>query len=377
MNSGAITLPIGTRVRKSPFFNATREAGCTCYTIYNHTYMPVYYEDPVADYWHLVNDVTLWDVACQRQVEITGPDAFALVSRLTPRNLANFKVGQAKYAPMVDGNGGMLNDPILLRLEQQKFWFSLADYDILLWAKGVAIDSGLDVDIREPDVSPLQVQGPNAVEVIADLFGGWVRELKYYWFKEGELDGIPYLLSRTGWSNEKGFEVFLQDSRYGHQLWDRIMEAGARYGIQPGAPSQIKRMEAGLLSYWNDMDIHTNPFEVGLGNFIDTDQDVDFVGKSALQDILKKGISQRLMGAVVDGDPILVNEECWPVRCGEQVIGKVTSAVYSPLLDQNLVYVMLPIGHAKPDAIIDIVMPCGDIRSATITQLPFTSNRAR
>jgi aminomethyltransferase len=155
------------------------------------------------------------------------------------------------------------------------------------------------------------------------------------------------------------------------------MEAGARYGIQPGAPSQIKRIEAGLLSYWNDMDIHTNPFEVGLGNFIDTDQDVDFVGKSALQDILKKGISQRLMGAVVDGDPILVNEECWPVRCGEQVIGKVTSAVYSPLLDQNLVYVMLPIGHAKPDAIIDIVMPCGDIRSATITQLPFTSNRAR
>lgn len=298
-DSQPITLAIGTRVRKSPFFEATRQAGCTCYTIYNHTYMPVYYKDPVADYWHLVNDVTLWDVACERQVEITGPDA-----------------------------------------------------------------------------SPLQIQGPKAVDVAVNVFGDWVKQLKYYWFKEGVLDGIPYLLSRTGWSNEKGFEVFLEDGQYGHELWDRIMSAGAAVGIQPGAPSQIKRMEAGLLSYFNDMDSNTNPFEVGLGKYVDLEQEVDFVGKAALQRIMKEGVCRRLMGAIVDGDPIEVNGERWIVKHGNEVVGEVTSAVHSPRLKQNLVYVMLPIDLASAGTMISIVLPGDDMRSATVTALPFVSNRA-
>ena len=376
MTSG-IQLALGTRVRKSPFFESTRRAGCECYSVYNHTYMPVCYKDPVSDYWHLVNNVTLWDVACERQVQVTGPDAFTLVRRLTPRNLSKFKVGQAKYVSLLDENGGLLNDPVLLRLKEDKFWFSLADHDMLLWVKGVALNSGLNVNITEPDVSPLQIQGPKAIEVVSKLFGEWVEDLKYYWFKEGELDGIPYLLSRTGWSNEKGFEVFLKDSRYGQQLWDLIMDAGASCGIQPGAPSQIKRMEAGLLSYRNDMDSANNPFEVGLDKFVDLDQDVDFIGKDALRKIAVEGVRCRLMGAVVEGDPIPINEEHWPVLYGGQVIGKVTSAVYSPGLDENLVYIMVPNNYAVDGTKVTVVMPGDDPRSAVVTSLPFVPTKAR
>ncbi len=376
-----IQLTIGTRVRKSPYFESTRKAGCQCYSIYNHTYMPIYYDNPAADYWHLVNDVTLWDVACERQVQVTGPDAFALVRILTPRNLSKLKVGQAKYVSMVDEDGGLLNDPVLLRVEENRFWFSLADYDMLLWVKGVAINSGLDVEVTEPDVSPLQIQGPRAVEVVSALFGEWIKELKYYWFREGDLNGIPYLLSRTGWSNEKGFEVFLKDGRFGAELWDLIMHAGKEFGIQPGAPSQIKRMEAGLLSYWNDMDQTNNPFEVGLDKFVDLDQDIEFIGKAALKKIALQGPSQRLMGAIVAGEPIAVNEDRWPVISSEttsdHVIGKVTSAVYSPSMNQNLVYVMLKSEYAVEDKKISLILPGNEKRSAVVTSLPFLDNKAR
>jgi aminomethyltransferase len=290
-------------------------------------------------------------------------------------------VGQAKYVSLVDENGGLLNDPVLLRLAENKFWFSLADYDILLWVKGVAMNSGLDVEITEPDVSPLQIQGPRAVEVVSALFGPWVEDLKYYWFKEGDLNGIPYLLSRTGWSNEKGFEVFLKDGRFGAQLWDLIMHAGSRFGIQPGAPSQIKRMEAGLLSYWNDMDQTNNPFEVGLDKFVDLDQDVEFIGKQALKNIAAQGPKQRLMGAIIAGEPIAVNEDHWPVLSSntktDQVIGKVTSAVYSPSMNQNLVYVMLQSEYAVQDKEITVILPGSEQRNAVVTSLPFMVNKAR
>jgi aminomethyltransferase len=347
--------------------------------------MPVYYEDTVSDYWHLVNNVTLWDVACERQVQVAGPDAATLVKLLTPRNLSDFKIGQTKYISMVDESGGLLNDPVLLRLEENKFWFSLADYDILLWVKGVAVNAGLDVRITEPDVSPLQIQGPKAIDVVSKLFGEWTKELRYFWFKEGEVEGIPYLLSRTGWSNEKGFEVFLKDSSCGERLWDLIMDAGRDHGIAPGAPSQIKRMEAGLLSYWNDMDTTNNPYEVGLDKFVDLDQDVNFIGKQALKKIKASGPEQRLMGAIVSGDPIPVNGEYWPVLAENSdsvsrtdlVIGKVTSAVYSPSMRQNLVYVMLKTQEAIVDRKITIILPGNDKRNAIVKSLPFTTSKAR
>ena len=243
----------GSRVRKSPFFEATRRWGCKAYSVYNHTYMPIAYTDPETEYWQLVKHVTLWDVACERQVQVSGRDASRFVQLLTPRDLTRMAVGQAKYVPLVNAEGGLINDPVLLRVTEDCYWFSLADSDALLWAQGVAVGSGYQVDISEPDVSPLQVQGPAAADVMVSLFGEWIVDLKYFWFKQLEFEGMPLLISRTGWSNERGYEIFLRDGSRGDELWEMIMAAGEPYTITPACPNQIKRMEAGLLSYRNDM----------------------------------------------------------------------------------------------------------------------------
>ena len=254
---------IGPRVRKSPFFAASRRHGCKAYTIYDHMYMPLYYDDPLAEYWRLVNHVAVWDVGCERQVEITGPDAFKFVQRLTPRNLTRCAVGQCKYFPVTAEDGGMLNDPVLLRLGENHFWLSLADRDVLLWARGVAVDADMDVTIAEPDVSPSAVQGPSADDLIADLIGDWVRGLRYFWFREIDLKGIPLVVARSGWSRQGGFELYLCDGKYGDELWDQVMEAGQPYEIAPGAPSTMGRIDSGLLSYGSDMTEENNPFEIG------------------------------------------------------------------------------------------------------------------
>lgn len=375
MISEPASIAFGSRVRKSPFFEATRRAGCDAFSVYNHTYMPLYFEDPEADYWHLVRDVAVWDVACERQVRVTGPDAYAFVRRLTPRNLSKLAVGQAKYVPIVNDAGGMLNDPVLLRVAQDEFWLSIADADILLWAQGVALGSGFDVEIDEPDISPLQVQGPRATEVVSRLCGDWVGELKYFWFRDCHIDGIPVLVSRTGWSNERGYEIFLKDGDRGDELWNRVMTAGEPYGIAPGAPSQIKRMEAGLLSYRNDMDMTNNPFEVRLEKFVDLEQDIDFIGKQALSQICNEGVQRRLMGAIIDGEPVAVNEHRWPVRVDTKVVGELTSSVYSPALQQNLAYVMVPVELAVPGTRLEVDTVAG-ARQASVCDLPFVANRA-
>lgn len=234
------------RVRKSPFFDSALAAGAKGVTVYNHMLMPTYYESPEADYWQLMTNVTIWDVGCERQVEITGPDAFTLAQLLTPRNLSKCQIGQCKYVPIVDDNGGMLNDSVLLRLGEQHFWLSLADSDILLWAKGLALGYGLNVQVTEPDVSPLAIQGPNAEAVTAALLGDWVKAVRFFHCKETNLDGIPLVVARSGWSKQGGFELYLRDGRYGAELWDRVMAAGAAWQIAPAAPSSFERIESGL-----------------------------------------------------------------------------------------------------------------------------------
>ena len=257
------------RVRKSPYFDATRRYGCTAYTVYNHMFMPTAYGDPVADYWRLAKDVAVCDVAVERQVEIAGPDAFDLVRMLTPRNLEKLRVGQCKYVLLTDENGGIVNDPVLRRLADDRFWLSLADSDVLLWAKGVAHGSGMDVRLFEPDVSPLMIQGPKAADLARDLFGDWVDDLKYFWFREVDLDGMPLIVSRTGWSGERGYEIYLQNGADGARLWEVIMEAGRPHGIKPATPSTIRRIEGGLLSYGADMNLDNNPYEMNLGRLVD------------------------------------------------------------------------------------------------------------
>ena len=364
-------IAFGTRVRTSPFFDSTRRYGCKCYSVYNHMFMPVYYDSPVADFWKLVNDVTLWDVAVERQVEITGPDAARFVQRLTPRNLSACAVGQCKYVLITAADGGIVNDPVLLRLGENHFWLSLADSDVLLWARGAALNAGLDVTIAEPDVSPLQIQGPKSTEVVEALFGDWVRELKYYRFREAELDGIPVVLSRTGWSTERGYEVFLRDGRHGDRLWEMIMAAGKPFGIAPGAPSTIRRIEGGLLSYGADMTLDNNPFEIGLERLVDLDQAADFIGKDALRRIKAEGVGQRLVGLEIAGPPLAApNQAPWPVRAGGEAVGRVTSAVHSPRLEKNLALAYLRVGHDAIGTVLSVALPDGPAE-ATVAETPF------
>jgi aminomethyltransferase len=246
-------LYFGPYIRKSPYFQATQRYGCQAYDIYNHMYLPGYYDDPITEYRKLTEEVTLWDVSVERQVEITGPDAFVFTNLLTSRDLTQCSVGQCKYVLLTDEQGGLINDPVLLRLGENHFWLSLSDSDVLLWAKGVALNSGLEVSIREPDVSPLQVQGPKSKFVLQALFGDQILKLPYYYLVETELDGIPLVVTRTGWTGEVGYELYLRDSRRGEELWERVMAAGRPYNITPTPPSEIRRIEAGILNYGSDM----------------------------------------------------------------------------------------------------------------------------
>jgi aminomethyltransferase len=358
------------RTRKSPFFEATRHWGAKAYTVYNHMLMPLYYDTPQADYWKLITGVTLWDVAVERQVEISGPDAFHLVEYLTPRDLSRCQVGQCKYIPLTAEDGGLVNDPVLLRLGEAHFWLSLADSDVLLWAKGLALGLGLNVTITEPDVSPLAVQGPKAQLVMAALFGAWVEKLGFFRFRETELAGIPLVVARSGWSKQGGFELYLRDSRYGEQLWDMIMAAGQAYDIAPAAPSGIERIESGLLSYGNDMTLAHNPFEVGLGAYCDLDKTADFIGRATLRRIKAEGVRRQLVGLELAGPERAGNEQHWPLYYQEVPSGAVTSATYSPRLQKNIALAIVTTERAKPGPPLTVDTPEGLV-AATVVPLPF------
>jgi glycine cleavage system aminomethyltransferase T len=358
--------------KKSPYFQRTVEAGCTSWDLYNHMLIPTLYDDDVKEYWHLLNHVTLWDVAVERQVEITGPDAARFTQLLTPRDLSRTQVGQCKYVTICAPDGGIVNDPILLKLAEDRFWLSLADSDALLYALGVAAFAGMDVRIHEPDVSPLQLQGPKSKDVIRTLFGEEVMNLRYYRCVETALDGIPLVVSRTGWTGEVGFELYLQDSDRGPELWDRVMEAGAEHEIRAIAPSDQRRMEAGIFNYGNDMDIRNNPFEVtGLERLVELDNGNDVVSRAALERIARDGVTRKLVGVTIDGPQLsLWLEDFWPVRDGGAEIGRLVSACHSPRLDLNMGYVWVPIDRADVGASLEVVSPDGP-RSATVTPLPF------
>lgn len=367
----------GSRIRVSPFYAATRRYGCRAYTVYNHMYLPLYYESPEADYWKLVTDVTLWDVAAQRQVEITGADAARFAQYLTPRNLESCAVGQCKYVLLTDHDGGVVNDLLLLKLARDRFWLSLADSDGLLWARGAAINSGMDVRIDEPDVSPLQVQGPKATDTMVRAFGSAIGDLGLFRFVEMELDGMPLLISRTGWSGERGYEVFLRDRRYGDELWDRIMEAGRPFDIAPSGPSAIRRIEAGLLSYGADISLASNPYEINLGRLVDLDQSAEFIGKEALKRIRARGIRRRLVGLEMGGDPLAApNVEFWSLANGASVDGMVTSCVYSPRLEKNIGIAMLSMDKTEVGTRVVAHSPAGELE-ARVVPLPFIPHRLK
>jgi len=338
----------GTQIRKSPYFDSTVKWGATGFSVYNHMYIPRDFGSPEQNFWNLIEKSILCDVAVERQVEITGPDAFKFTQLLTPRDLSKLAVGQCKYVLITNNEGGILNDPVLLRLAENHFWLSLADSDILLWAQGVAVNSGLNVQIKEPDVSPLQLQGPTSGEIMIKLFGEDIKDLKYYWLREYNLDGIPLIVSRTGWSSELGYEIYLRDGTKGNELYEKIMEAGKKHGLQPGHTSSIRRIEGGMLSYHADADINTNPFELGFDRLVNLDSDINFIGKEALKKIKHNGITRKQVGVEIDCKPLSgPNTTFWELKKNNVNIGKVTSAVYSPRLKKNIALAMVSVEQSE------------------------------
>ena len=338
----------GTQIRRSPFFQSTLDWGAKDFSVYNHMYIPRDYGNPEENFWNLVNKAILCDVSVERQVEIEGPDATKFVQLLTPRDISKCKVGQCKYILLTDENGGILNDPVLLRIEENRYWLSLADSDILLWAKGVLINSGMNVNLCEPDVSPLQLQGPKSREIINKIFGEKIGDLGYYRLKKTSINGIPLVISRTGWSSELGYEIFLCDQNKGNILWNIIMDLGTPLGLKPGHTSTIRRVEGAMLSYHADINSNNNPYEVGLGRLVDLDKENDFIGKLALKKIKKNGIINKQIGLIIECNPLeYPNNEFWDVINNGQKIGKITSAVYSPRLKQNIALAMIEAKYAN------------------------------
>ncbi len=361
----------GTQVRKSPFTDAALRWGAKGFSVYNHMYIPRDFGDPVQNFWNLVNDAILCDVAVERQVEITGPDAARFTQLLCPRDLSACAVGQCKYVLLTDQDGGIVNDPILLRLGENQFWLSIADSDVILWAKGVATHAGMDVQIREPDVSPLQLQGPKSREILQAAFGEEPAALKYYRFMQVDWNGVPLVISRTGWSSELGYEIFLRDGRAGDHLWQHLMEVGEPLGLHPGHTSSIRRIEGAMLSYHADMDLSTNPLELGMERLVDLDGDVDFIGKAALLQVRDLGPDRLSVGFEIDGAPLEgSNTSRWPVLKGSSQIGYVSSAVHSPRLNKNIGLGLVARDHCALGQTATIETD-GGTRSATVVPKPF------
>ncbi|MGB1872039.1 MAG: glycine cleavage T C-terminal barrel domain-containing protein [Candidatus Puniceispirillaceae bacterium] len=367
----SIALSLGPRVRKSPYFESARAAGLAAASVYNHMYMPTGYGDPAAEYDRLINGVAMWDVAVERQVALKGPDALALARYLTPRNLDGLVIGQGKYAPLCDFEGTVINDPVLQQVSEDEIWLSIADSDIKLWAAGIAGARGMDVRVFEPDVSPLAIQGPKAHDVVASLCGDWVRDLRYFAFRSHEIKGIPLIVARSGWSKQGGFELYLQDDSRGDELWAMVAEAGRPYGIGPGSPNYIERIESGLVSYGADTDDASNPFELGLGRFIDIDQPHDFVGKQALQALREAGLKRRFMGLLIGGEPFAgTNESRWRLSWDDgRYAGYASATAYSPRAGSNIAVAMVSSEVIDAGAPVTVHTGTGDL-DAKVVELP-------
>ena len=367
----------GARLRRSPFYEAEQRHGPRGYTVYNHMLFPTNYDDFEAEYWHLLNHVTLWDVAVERCLEVSGRDGFRLAQMMTPRDLSTCAVGQAKYVLICAADGGILNDPVMTRMSEDRFWFALASSDALFYAKGLAARGGLDVEIREAEAHPLQIQGPKARDVVRALFGDQILDLKYYFFREAQVDGIPVIITRTGWTSEIGYELYLLDGSRGTDLWNRILEAGAPFNIRPTGPSDIRRIEGGIFNWGADMTWEHNPLELGLERLVDYDMAGECVAMDALRRMRDRGVERRIAGVEMDGDPFpALNFTKWPALSEGRQVGQVTSAIYSPRLEKNIGYCWLPTRLAAPGAKVTVVSEWGQ-RTATVTTMPFVDPQKR
>jgi aminomethyltransferase len=370
------TLYFGPWYRKSPFFEATRRAGCTAYDIYNHMYLPGYFDDPETEYWVLNDGVTMWDVGVERTVEVSGADADRLIDMITCRDLTTCQVKQGKYMLVIAPDGSIVNDPVLLHVAPNRWWMQLADSDAGLYALGVAATSGLEVQVSLPDVHPMQVQGPLSAKTLEKLVGSAIYDIKYYWVEEFEIDGIPVLISRTGWTAIPGFEVNLLDGTRGDDLWNAVAAAGEEFGIRPIAPCEARRIEGGIFNYGSDFGLGDSPYHVmGLERLVE-EQPQDYIGKAALDAIRTKGVDRKLVGIEIEGDELRAEmSEYWPVSSSGTRVGHMTDAVWSPGLKKNIGYVWVPIDLASPGNTLEIETEHGEQLVGRTAAIPFVDPR--
>lgn len=364
-------LSVSRRQRSTPYTPRIESLGVSDYSIVNHTILPKGFGRSVeADYWHLREHVQLWDVSCQRQVELKGKDASQLVQLMTPRDLRNAKVGQCLYAPLIDEHAAMLNDPIIQKLAANHYWLSIADADILLWAKGLALGFGMDVQIDEPDVSPLAVQGPKSDDLMACVFGDVVREIGFFKFKMLDFHGHPLLVARTGYSKQGGFEIYLDDSSLGLKLWDALWDAGQAFSVTPGCPNLIERVEGGLLSFGNEMTRENNPLECAMDAYCSFDPSIDYIGKAALTAIREQGPQRLIRGVMFDGDKTPPCAKSWDLTVEGCYAGQISTAIWSPRFNKNVALGMLEKNYWTPGQ--NVVVLCGDgtQRAGVVCLLP-------
>ena len=366
-----LLIGIGSRIRKSPYYESDLKYGVTGFTVYNKMYLPTGFSGPEKEYHSLINDVTFGDFAGERQIEINGPDAHDFVRYIQPRNLEKCEIGSCKYILLTDMDGGIINDACLLRLEEEKFWISPGDGDVILWLQGLAINSGMNVSIHEPDVSPLQISGPKSGKLIQKLFNGDHDDLGYYKAKQTSLKDIPMVIARPGWSGELSYELYLQDRKMGNKLFEIVYEAAQEFNGRVIAPNTIRSIEGGILSYGGDFGREHNPFTIGLGRLVNLDQEIDFIGKEALKAIKEKGLTEKLVGVELEGDPILkAPENFWPVSSNNKKVGRLSRAFFSPRLKKNIGLAIIDIDFAEEGTTVSVASPNGDLTS-TVVSLPW------
>jgi dimethylsulfoniopropionate demethylase len=364
-------LNMSRRIRRTPYTDRVEQAGVRGFSVVNHMLLPKAFRPTVEeDYWHMREHVQIWDVSCQRQVQISGPDAAALVQWMTPRNISKAKIGDCFYIPIIDANAGLINDPVMLKLAEDRFWLSIADSDVLLYALGLALGRGMDVDIREPDVSPLAIQGPKAEDLVASLFGEHIRKIGFFKFGWIEFQGTRQLIARSGYSRQGGFEIYLEGGHLGSDLWDAVWEAGQAFNITPGCPNVIERVEGGLFSYGNEFTSENNPLEIGLGKFCVVDGSIDYIGRAALQRIADEGVAREIRGVVFDGPRCPTCSKPWPVMVGDRKVGQITSGIWSPRLERNVGQSMIDRGFWDVGQAVTVHVQNGTVSQGRITGFP-------
>ena len=365
-------LKMSRRIRRTPYTNRIEKAGVRGFSVVNHMLLPKAFKPTVEEsYWHLRNHVQIWDVSCQRQVEIKGPDAERLIQCMTPRDIGASKIGQCLYITITDVDGGIINDPVLLKLAEDHFWLSIADSDVLLYAKGLSIGMGLDVSVEEPDVSPLAIQGPKAEDLLAKIFGKRICDIGFFKFGWIEFAGTKQLIARSGYSRQGGFEIYLNGSHLGEPLWDMIWETGQTFNISPGCPNLIERIEGGLFSYGNEMTRENNPLEMGLGKYCKLDGSIDFLGLKSLQKIVSDGIKRQIRGVLFEGGRCTTCSIPWPIMVGDKKVGDISSAIWSPRLEANVGLAMIDRDFWNVGQIVSVQMPENNIANGEIVELPF------